>query len=765
MKEVKPPFFVTRTNSPHTFQAPFSDELSPIEKRVGFYVNWDLYKQFRDEADIVLAHEQDSFDSEEEFANMKRAWAIHAAKTHPGFHGEPIPREKQHEKIQRRHYRATIAAVAILIFILLLLLARVSKAEPRYTLSGRTENGIYNLVMPEGLFPQTVTPKGAFQFDGSNNLKVNCITGCSASAGFTDNSAFTVGSTTVNPIAGYFTSGADPAITSGNAGRARIDSHSYLFVDCVIGCAGGNTTPSDAFANPTTAGLQFDLLAGFNGTTWDRLRVDASKNLFVALNAPIPAGTNVIGHVITDSGSTTVVTGTVTVAGNLTNNNAAPAATEVGVLPARANAANPTWTEGDQVLESVDLSGNQRVLLNSWFGSTAPTVGSKTSANSIPVVIASDQGAIPVNATLQTGANTVGKVDILGNAGGIMDAAGQNASSPANELLVAGQFNTAPTTITSGNVSPIQLDSKGQVKSAIYDAAGNNRGANVTAGNAVQMDLSSEAGTAITNTPTAIGTKGTGNVASFNVDDTSVAGTATVNDGTAGVKAIGGHLADNGAAAATNRVPTLDCIYRTDYHGGAAGTAGNNGAPDCGTDGLLHTAQLPAIRPASYHASGQVASAATATDIATMPGNASNIVLLTRIQVTCTQTTAGNIVLSVLKRSTADTVGTSSAMTVVPDDSNYSAGASAPKVWTANPTKGTLVGTLDTYKLGCMATATATPNDLYVLNLRQKPIVLRGTAQEVEINLGAPVDGTGTTITGGSFDVTFEWMEVTTFTP
>lgn len=32
----------------------------------------------------------------------------------------------------------------------------------------------------------------------------------------------------------------------------------------------------------------------------------------------------------------------------------------------------------------------------SWLGSTAPTVGSKTSANSVPVVVASDQAAIPV---------------------------------------------------------------------------------------------------------------------------------------------------------------------------------------------------------------------------------------------------------------------------------------------------------------------------------------------------------------------------------
>jgi hypothetical protein len=51
----------------------------------------------------------------------------------------------------------------------------------------------------------------------------------------------------------------------------------------------------------------------------------------------------------------------ISAAGLLTNNNAAPAATEVGVLPALANAAPPTTTEGRQVLESVDLQGSQRI--------------------------------------------------------------------------------------------------------------------------------------------------------------------------------------------------------------------------------------------------------------------------------------------------------------------------------------------------------------------------------------------------------------------
>jgi hypothetical protein len=142
-----------------------------------------------------------------------------------------------------------------------------------------------------------------------------------------------------------------------------------------------------------------------------------------------------------------------------------------------------------------------------------------------------------------------------------------------------------------------------------------------------------------------------------------------------------------------------------------------------------------------------------------MPGNASNTVLLTRIRVSCTQTTAGIISLNIIKRSAADTSGTSASMTVIPDDSNYSAGASAPLTYTANPTTGATVGNIDTVKLGCMATGTTSPNDIYILNRTQKPIVLRGTAQQIAVNLG------GATVTGGSFAITFEWIETATITP
>jgi len=91
------------------------------------------------------------------------------------------------------------------------------------------------------------------------------------------------------------------------------------------------------------------------------------------------------------------------VVGTLTNNNAAPVANNIGVLPVLANASAPLWIEGNQVLLSTDLTGNLRVVTSgtsafnlTQVGGSAIALGQTTMANSFPVVIASDQSAIPV---------------------------------------------------------------------------------------------------------------------------------------------------------------------------------------------------------------------------------------------------------------------------------------------------------------------------------------------------------------------------------
>jgi hypothetical protein len=62
--------------------------------------------------------------------------------------------------------------------------------------------------------------------------------------------------------------------------------------------------------------------------------------------------------------------------GALTNNNAAPAATNLGVLPALANTAAPAYTDGRQVLPSVDTTGATRVTGGQTAAATLTNVAS-----------------------------------------------------------------------------------------------------------------------------------------------------------------------------------------------------------------------------------------------------------------------------------------------------------------------------------------------------------------------------------------------------
>lgn len=88
------------------------------------------------------------------------------------------------------------------------------------------------------------------------------------------------------------------------------------------------------------------------------------------------------------------------------------------VLPARANTVLPSWIDGYQVPLSTLLTGQLRIDNTSWLGSTAPTVGQKTMTNSIPVVIASNQTAFPVQnqgspISLQTNVTITGNGSLI----------------------------------------------------------------------------------------------------------------------------------------------------------------------------------------------------------------------------------------------------------------------------------------------------------------------------------------------------------------
>lgn len=87
--------------------------------------------------------------------------------------------------------------------------------------------------------------------------------------------------------------------------RVRGDTTNGVWVNCKNGCAGGSSTPTDAFANPTTAGLQMDFLMGYNGATWDRLRESIANGLVVDVSRV--------------QGNVTVITSDGTATGTITN--------------------------------------------------------------------------------------------------------------------------------------------------------------------------------------------------------------------------------------------------------------------------------------------------------------------------------------------------------------------------------------------------------------------------------------------------------------
>lgn len=172
-------------------------------------------------------------------------------------------------------------------------------------------------------------------------------------------------------------------------------------------------------------------------------------------------------------------------------------------------------------------------------------------------------------------------------------------------------------------------------------------------------------------------------------------------------------------------------------------------------DGSLSTKNAGSFQ-ATYSAAFNVAAAASATDFALISGSATKTIYITKAIITGIQTTAGLADILLIKRSTADTGGTSTAQTAIPHDSADAAASASVLAYTANPAAlGTPVGSIRRAFLP-VAGAASVVNPVVVFDFgdKGKPIILRGIAQQLAINLN------GVTLVGGSFDINFEWYEI-----
>jgi hypothetical protein len=183
----------------------------------------------------------------------------------------------------------------------------------------------------------------------------------------------------------------------------------------------------------------------------------------------------------------------------------------------------------------------------------------------------------------------------------------------------------------------------------------------------------------------------------------------------------------------------------------------NNEGTEIGTESNPLRVTPSSPTKTTYSASiTALAPAASATDIFEIAGSATKTIKVTRLQISGTAAAAGAYDFVLLKRSTANSGGTSSAPAVVPHDANDAAGTAVVKAYTANPTLGTLVGNIRAAKGTVTTAAGAIPNVPTQFNFGEregKEITLRGTAQVLALNLNAA------TMTGGSLNIDIEWTE------
>lgn len=153
----------------------------------------------------------------------------------------------------------------------------------------------------------------------------------------------------------------------------------------------------------------------------------------------------------------TIPSGSVTVeVGNKSNNGGVPGSTNLGTLPAVANAAAPTYTETNQVALSTDLAGNLRVI--------TPTGGSAEQIQGNVASGATDTGN-PVKiggvnmTTLPTFSDTQRGDLQMGTRGSLHT----EIYAPNSSTAISGVVNNVDAVAVSSIVSSLKVQSAGQV--------------------------------------------------------------------------------------------------------------------------------------------------------------------------------------------------------------------------------------------------------------------------------------------------------------
>jgi hypothetical protein len=431
----------------------------------------------------------------------------------------------------------------------------------------------------------------------------------------------------------------------------------------------------------------------------------------------------------------------------------------------------------------IDQAQEVKITGQDSGGTTVNYVGADANGNLLVKDYATSAtgSAVPSNASYIAGKNAGNLIGIAVDASGNIQMVGNVASGSADSgspVKVGGVFNTTLPTLSNGQRGDLQLNSNAELIVTTQDES---FGAfNITTQDIVSTTaLGFNQQPIITGTPTANSTA----VLTTNSDEAVVVQVSGTWTGSLQSEVS----MDGGTTWYVRPIHQTGTIYTastfTANFNGEANMAGftnfriraisamtgtavvkltiTNNVNTVYIGAVVQNAPVDGSKQ-SYRAasSASFSSAATATDIFTITGSATKTIRITRISITGTQTTPGYVSFFFIKRSAANSGGTSAAVTAVPHDSNNLAATATVLQYTANPTSlGATVGTILSFKKVIQVPAVAgnvsSENipDIYFGNSPAQSIVLRGTSQVLAINLG------GVTVTGGSWLCTVEWTE------
>lgn len=187
----------------------------------------------------------------------------------------------------------------------------------------------------------------------------------------------------------------------------------------------------------------------------------------------------------------------------------------------------------------------------------------------------------------------------------------------------------------------------------------------------------------------------------------------------------------------------------------AFSTTGGYGNAVIDTAGASYS-DTEGLKPTYSYQSATLTPVATATDVVTLTGAATKTIRVTKVCVSGQATTAAVYDIFLIKRTTADTGGTSTTPTPAQHDSNDAVAVGTINLYTANPTLGTGIAVRSAHVVLVDADTPAweaTPVCWTFGDNADEKVALRGVAQQFAINHGGAA-----VPTGASLMYTIEWV-------